>query len=65
MICEVIVMDEQRHLTPEEQPTAQDVQQEDTGYIPRPMWQVWLARIGLLLFLFVVAMYYINMFRGG
>lgn len=38
---------------------------EDTGYQPRPAWQVWVARIALVLFLLVVAMYYINMLRGG
>ena len=37
----------------------------DEGYVPRPAWQVWCARIGLVLFLTVVVMYYINLFRGG
>lgn len=37
----------------------------EEGYVPRPAWQVWAARIGLVLFLLVVAMYYINLFRGG
>ena len=35
------------------------------GYIPRPMWQVWAARIGLVLFILLVIMYYINVARGG
>jgi len=52
-------MDEQR-LDPNEE------QQENVGgYVPRPKWQIWLARIGLVLFIFVIIMYYINMFRGG
>ena len=38
---------------------------ESPAYQPRPMWQVWLARIGLVVFLLFLAMYYINMFLGG
>ena len=60
----------QEKLTAEEQETP--VTPEDTmpeeepiGYVPRPAWQVWAARIALVLFLAVVAMYYINLFRGG
>ena len=34
-------------------------------YIPRPRWQVWAARIGLVLFLLLLTMYYILIFRGG
>ena len=32
---------------------------------PRPRWQRWLAGIALVLFLLVLTMYYINLFRGG
>ena len=39
--------------------------EQEQGYTPRPAWQVWAARIGLVLFLIVVALYYLNMFRGG
>jgi len=55
-------MDEQRENTPEE-PVEDSFEQP--AYQPRPMWQVWLARIGLVVFLLILAMYYINMFRGG
>lgn len=34
-------------------------------YLPRPRWQVWAARVGLVLFLLLLAMYYILLFRGG
>ena len=34
-------------------------------YEPRPTWQVWLARIGLVVFIGFLLMYYINLFRGG
>ena len=39
--------------------------EQDAGYSPRPKWQVWLARIVLVLFLCLVAMYYINIARVG
>ena len=39
--------------------------QEETGYQPRPKWQVWLARIGLVVFILFLILYYINFFRGG
>ena len=30
----------------------------ETEYIPRPRWQVWGARIGLVIMLIAVALYY-------
>ena len=45
-----------------------DIQPEDLEpepYKPRPFWQVWGARIALVLFIIVVIMYYINIARGG
>ena len=38
---------------------------EETGYQPRPKWQVWLARVGLVIFIAGVILYYIHIFRGG
>ncbi|MBO5868528.1 MAG: hypothetical protein J6Q54_06455 [Oscillospiraceae bacterium] len=60
-------MDEklEKEITEEQEDTTPAEEQEDTGYTPRPAWQVWAARIALVLFLMVVAMYYINLFRGG
>ena len=52
-------MDEQQNLSPEEEITEPEV-----GYVPRPMWQVWLARVCLVLFIALIAMYYINLMRG-
>ena len=40
-------------------------QQEKPAYIPRPRWQVWGARIGLVLFIILIILYYINISRGG
>ena len=50
-------MDEQRKENQE--------QTQDTGYTPRPAWQVWAARIGLAVFVIFLAMYYWNILRGG
>ena len=50
-------MDEPRKETNEEL--------EDTGYTPRPAWQVTAARIGLVFFLAFLALYYLNILRGG
>ena len=35
------------------------------GYVPRPSWQVWLARIGLVLMIICVALYYWHIASGG
>lgn len=51
-------MDEQREDIQQETP-------EESGYTPRPMWQVWLARVALVLFILLILMYYINIMRGG
>ncbi len=40
-------------------------QEQEQMYTPRPAWQVWAARIGLVLFVAVIIMYYIHMMRGG
>ncbi len=41
-------------LTPEREP-----------YVPRPVWQVWGARVALVLFIAVVIFSYIQIMRGG
>ena len=38
---------------------------EKPSYTPRPKWQVWGARILLVLFVILVILYYINVARGG
>ncbi len=40
-------------------------QPEETGYVPRPMWQVWAARVGLVLFLLFVAYQILSIANGG
>ena len=36
----------------EKQP--QEAKEETTGYVPRPAWQVWCARVALVLFIIIV-----------
>ena len=42
---------------------AQEIQQE--VYTPRPAWQVWAARIGLVLFIGLVILSYILLANGA
>ena len=35
------------------------------GYEPRPVWQVWGARIGLVLFILFVIWQIVSIARGG
>ena len=43
--------------TPEQEPRE--------SYTPRPTWQVWLARIGLVIMIISVALYYWHIASGG
>lgn len=38
---------------------------QEQGYVPRPAWQVWAARIGLVLFLMIVAYQILSIAGGG
>ena len=38
---------------------------EEEPYVPRKRWQVWAARIALLVFIAFLIMYYSIVFRGG
>ena len=40
-------------------------QQPKSSYTPRPAWQVWLARIGLVIMIISVALYYWHIASGG
>ena len=39
--------------------------QQSGGYTPRPAWQVWAARIGLVLFIGLVILSYILLANGA
>lgn len=43
----------------------QNKDQEQPGYVPRPMWQVWAARVGLVLFILFVIYQFLAIARGG
>ena len=51
-------MEDKRHDIPEEE-------KPFVPYEPRPVWQIWMARICLVLFVALVIMYYFNIARGG
>lgn len=37
----------------------------ERGYVPRPAWQVWAARVGVVLFIALVIYQYVRIMRGG
>ena len=43
----------------------QNLEPEQEGYVPRPAWQVWAARVGLVLFILFVIYQYLAIARGG
>ena len=38
--------------------------EEEKKYPPRPAWQVWAARIGLVIFVVFLVMFYVKVARG-
>ena len=54
--------DQRMDMQPEENTGAE---QDKPHYVPRPMWQVWAARIGLVVFILGLILYYLNILRGG
>jgi len=49
----------------EERMEAAEVQEPQEVYKPRPAWQVWLARIGLVIMILAVILYYYQIATGG
>ena len=39
--------------------------QEKPRYVPRPMWQVWAARVALIVFTVGMVIYYVNVLGAG
>ena len=37
---------------------------QDQGYEPRPTWQLWLARIGLVIFIGFVILQVVQIYNG-
>ena len=54
-------MENERELQQEQQP----IVPEEPGYVARPRWQVWIARIGLAALVIFLVLYYITIARGG
>ena len=50
-------MDEQRNEIEQQAP--------ESGYTPRPAWQVWLARVALVLFIIIVIGQILRIAQGG
>lgn len=40
-------------------------EQPEEGYVPRPAWQVWAARVGLVVFILFVIYQILSIMRGG
>ena len=59
---EVNLMEEKNEQFEQEQP---EIQEQKEVYVPRPMWQGWGARLGLVLFLIFVAYKILTIARGG
>ena len=57
-------MEEERVELPEEMPEEEIIQAPE-AYNPRPSWQVWAARIGLIIVIIGIALYYYHIARGG
>ena len=49
----------------EKQPQEETAENETVGYVPRPAWQVWLARVALVLFIIIVFGQMYRIARGG
>ena len=49
----------------EKQPVTPAAEEETTGYVPRPVWQVWAARVALVLFIIIVIGQILRISRGG
>ena len=41
------------------------MEEQREGYVPRPVWQVWAARVGLVLFVLFVIYQILAIARGG
>ena len=49
----------------EEERINEQSEPQQEGYVPRPLWQVWAARIGLVAFLIFVICQLLTLAGGG
>ena len=52
-------------MIPFEVKSMENEEEKQQGYEPRPTWQVWAARGGLVLFILFVIYQYLCILRGG
>ena len=43
----------------------ENIAEEQQSYVPRPAWQVWAARLALVLFILVVLYQFLAIATGG
>ncbi len=58
-------MENEEKIVNEQEQEMPEVLPEKEGYQPRPAWQVWAARLGLVVFIAFLLIYYLVYFRGG
>ena len=58
-------MEEETIQQEQEQPIEEAILQQPEGYRPRPAYQVWAARIGLVIVIIGIILYYYHIARGG
>ena len=56
---------EEEIIQPEELAEQIPQTEEKPVYVPRPAWQVWAARIGLVIMIICVILYYWHIASGG
>ncbi len=49
----------------DEQQMNEEQTQQTPAYTPRPAWQLWAARIGLVIVIVAVILYYYHIATGG
>ena len=58
-------MEEKQNPTENPDTAPEEQEQPREGYVPRPAGQVWLARIGLVIFIIFVIAQILQIYRGG
>ena len=56
-------MENEQNIQPGPDPFEQEPEKKE--YRPRPGWQVWAARIGLVIMIISIILYYIHIATGG
>ena len=56
---------EEERTQPTEEEIAEILNEEPETYRPRPAYQVWAARVGLVIVIIAVILYYYQIARGG